>query len=386
MTPRLGVAALSALVFVVAAGPAQAAPDVFAHRGGAYVRGKPQFPENTLPAFGVAALQRDPLEFDIKLTADGVPVVIHDPALDRTTNCSGRVVDKTLAQLRRCRADVLGVPGSGLPTRHVADPSVGVPTLGDVLALGRRTGSTVVPEIKNYPTDSDYDPTLAFAAKATAGIAAGGIPLDRVIVDSVTTENLDVVQSQLPGAQTSLLALQSGNAAAIPLAVARNDTWVSPEWPVDGAYVGAAHAGGRRVVPYTIDTADQMSAAGATGVDALITNDPTLAHETLGVPFPADVQPLEPFITDTSIRVRRGEAAVRVRCRAPATATCVGNLTLSVRHRGAVGRAQFAIAAGRAQTLRVGVRRSVRGRGVAALSAFDERGKPAVGRQSITLG
>src|SRR6185503_2186622 len=97
--------------------------------------------------------------------------------------------------------------------------------------------------------------------------------------------------SQLPGAQTSLLALQSGNAAAIPLAVARNDTWVSPEWPVDGAYVGAAHA------------------AGATGVDALITNDPTLAHETLGVPFPADVQPLEPFITDTSIRVRRGEAA-----------------------------------------------------------------------------
>src|SRR6185312_11303528 len=56
MTPRLGVAALSALVFVVAAGPAQAAPDVFAHRGGAYVRGKPQFPENTLPAFGVAAL------------------------------------------------------------------------------------------------------------------------------------------------------------------------------------------------------------------------------------------------------------------------------------------------------------------------------------------
>jgi glycerophosphoryl diester phosphodiesterase len=127
MSPRLGVAALSALVFVVAAGPAQAAPDVFAHRGGAYVRGKPQFPENTLPAFGVAALQRDPLEFDIKLTADGVPVVIHDPTLDRTTNCSGRVVDKTLAQLRRCRADVLGVPGPGLPTRHVADPSVGVP-------------------------------------------------------------------------------------------------------------------------------------------------------------------------------------------------------------------------------------------------------------------
>ena len=64
MTARLG-AALSALVLALAAVPAQAAHDVFAHRGGAYVRGKPLFPENALPAFGVAALQRDPLEFDM---------------------------------------------------------------------------------------------------------------------------------------------------------------------------------------------------------------------------------------------------------------------------------------------------------------------------------
>ena len=136
-----------------------------AHRGYSAVA-----PENTLPALAAGVLAGATfIEFDVRTTADGVPVVIHDPTLDRTTNCSGRVVDKTLAQLRRCRADVLGVPGSGLPTRHVADPSVGVPTLADVLALGRRTGSTVVPEIKNYPTDSDYDPTLAFAARPRPG-------------------------------------------------------------------------------------------------------------------------------------------------------------------------------------------------------------------------
>src|SRR4051794_20364308 len=121
---------------------------MFAHRGGPYVRGKPIFPENTLPGFGLAALQGDRLEFDVKLTADRVPVVIHDATLDRTTNCTGRVADKTLAQLRKCRANVLGVPGSDLPTRGVADPSVGLPTLSDVLALARRTGSTIVPEIR----------------------------------------------------------------------------------------------------------------------------------------------------------------------------------------------------------------------------------------------
>jgi glycerophosphoryl diester phosphodiesterase len=295
------------------------------------------------------------------------------------------VVEKTLAQLRRCRADVLGVPGSGLPTRAVADPSVGVPTLADVLALARRTGSEIVPEIKNYPTDSDYDPTLAFAQAVTDALGAGGLPPARIIVQSFTTENLDVVQARLPAAQTSLLALTSGNDAAIPLAVARGYTWVSPQWPVDAAYVAAAHAGGRRVVPYTIDTADQMAAAGATGVDAEITNDPTRARATLGLGFPAR-RALSVEVSDTSIAVRRGQATVRLRCRARASATCVGNLLLTVRGRGVAGRAQYVVPGGRTQPVKLGVRRGATGPGTAAVSVFDERGLAVVGRQSITLG
>src|SRR4051794_23112485 len=159
---------LAAAALALAPAPAQAAPEVFAHRGGPYIPGKPVFPENTLPAFGLAALQGDPLEFDIKLTADRVPVVIHDATLDRTTNCTGRVADKTLAQLRKCKADVLGVPESGLPVRAVADGSGG-PTLSQVTSLARRTSSRIVPEIKNYPTDPDYDATPAFAAAAVDG-------------------------------------------------------------------------------------------------------------------------------------------------------------------------------------------------------------------------
>ena len=79
------------------------------------VKGKPTYPENTLPAFRNAAGHGWVLEFDVKLTRDGVPVVIHDPGLERVTDCDGLVADRTLAELRKCRVDVLGSPGAGVP-------------------------------------------------------------------------------------------------------------------------------------------------------------------------------------------------------------------------------------------------------------------------------
>jgi glycerophosphoryl diester phosphodiesterase len=57
------------------------------------------------------------VEVDAKLTEDGVPVPIHDATLDRTTNCTGEARTFTLAELAGCRTDVLGSPGSPLPTR-----------------------------------------------------------------------------------------------------------------------------------------------------------------------------------------------------------------------------------------------------------------------------
>ncbi|MGB4916244.1 MAG: glycerophosphodiester phosphodiesterase family protein, partial [Propionicimonas sp.] len=69
---------------------------IWAHRGA-----RRQAPENTLPAFRRAVeLGAEGVEFDVQLSADGIPVVIHDETLDRTTDGHGRVVDHTLAQLR----------------------------------------------------------------------------------------------------------------------------------------------------------------------------------------------------------------------------------------------------------------------------------------------
>jgi glycerophosphoryl diester phosphodiesterase len=73
---------------------------IIAHRGASA-----RAPENTLAAFR-AALEAGVgmIELDVHLTADGVPVVIHDDALSRTTDGEGRVAERTLEDLRRLSA------------------------------------------------------------------------------------------------------------------------------------------------------------------------------------------------------------------------------------------------------------------------------------------
>ncbi len=70
---------------------------VWAHRGAsAYA------PENTLEAFQLAVDQKaDGVELDVQMTKDGKLVVIHDETIDRTSDGHGRVMDYTLAELKR---------------------------------------------------------------------------------------------------------------------------------------------------------------------------------------------------------------------------------------------------------------------------------------------
>ena len=107
---------------------------VFAHRGASHYA-----PENTLPAFALAAEQgADGIELDVHLTKDGELVVIHDEKLDRTTNGTGWVKDYTLAELKTFCAD-----------NHLSGyPDARIPTLREVLELIRPTGLLVNIELK----------------------------------------------------------------------------------------------------------------------------------------------------------------------------------------------------------------------------------------------
>jgi glycerophosphoryl diester phosphodiesterase len=68
------------------------------------------------------------VEFDVMLTADKVPILMHDETLDRTTRCRGRVADLTFTQIRAC------------------DPRV--PTLGEVIGESQRLGLWTNIELK----------------------------------------------------------------------------------------------------------------------------------------------------------------------------------------------------------------------------------------------
>ncbi len=96
---------------------------LIAHRGWS---GKA--PENTLSAIRMALGEPkiDSIEIDVHLSKDGVPVVIHDHRLDRTTDGSGYVKDKTAEELKSLDA------GSWFGEGFAGEP---VPLLEDVLKL-----------------------------------------------------------------------------------------------------------------------------------------------------------------------------------------------------------------------------------------------------------
>ena len=223
------------------------------------------------------------LEMDVQLTSDGVLVVLHDDSLDRTTNCTGTVIERTAAEVTACDAS-RSFPGWRRP-----EP---VPTLDEVLREGRRRGWRLSVEIKNIPGEANFDPvgTTVASALVDAG-APDGLPDGRLVVQSFWPASLEAVErsapaiptallttSQLPGAPPGVGFTVLSNAL---FATARGYEVASPdEASVDlGAdSVRAAQALGRQVVVWTVDDPARIAQVAAFGVDGIITNRPDLAY------------------------------------------------------------------------------------------------------------
>lgn len=126
---------------------------VIAHRGGGTLA-----PENTLAALDVAREYGfGAVEFDTRLAADGVPVVIHDATLDRTTDATGPVAARTAAELGRLDA------GSWCGPRFAG---ARVPTLHAVLAHCRER--RLWPDVEIKRVRGDEERTGAIVARAVA--------------------------------------------------------------------------------------------------------------------------------------------------------------------------------------------------------------------------
>jgi glycerophosphoryl diester phosphodiesterase len=303
------VAALACL-----AGSAEArtigTPYVQAHRGGSIVDGEPTYPENTMPAFRHSANQGFVLEMDAKVTKDGVPVIMHDATLDRTTDCTGLIADKTVAQLRHCRVDILGSEGNSVHIDPHGPRAARIPTLAHVLAFIKKKRAKASIEIKNVPTDPDFDTTDRFATIVSKTILRSRVPQAQFIIQSFWPPNLTVAQRLLPLADLSFLTLSATNTGGIAYAPSHGIQWISPQWPVNAAYVADAHAQGREIVPYTIDKRADIVEAADEGVDAIITNDPTRARRVLHRTAPkAPAMPGPP----TKSQCRRTKARLHTR-------------------------------------------------------------------------
>lgn len=114
---------------------------VFAHR--ALSGEAAPAPENTLAAIRAAAASGvGAIEVDVRLSADGRAILMHDETLDRTTDGEGPASERTLAELRGLSADA-GIAG------YTGEP---IPTLDEAVALARSLGLRMELDVKNVET------------------------------------------------------------------------------------------------------------------------------------------------------------------------------------------------------------------------------------------
>lgn len=245
-------------------------PRVYAHRGGSALG-----PENTIAAFDIGlAAGADGLELDVRLSADGIPVVVHDPTLDRTTDATGPVSAKSADELARVDAGCRFTDSAG--ATPFAGQGIGVPALADVLR--RYPG---VPTIIELKVDTE-DFGIRVAQTVCAEDAA-----DRVCLAGYGFRSARGARQGLP----------SSGASACDTEVRRalHCSWIG--WPLRGMpyhgyqvpersgwlrvvsprFVRQAHQSGFAVEVWTVDEQADMDRLLTWGVDGLISNRPDLA-------------------------------------------------------------------------------------------------------------
>ena len=230
---------------------------IFGHRGAsAYA------PENTIPSFELAVEQGvDGVEFDVHLTSDGVPVVIHDETADRTTSGTGAILDLTCAELQAFDASN-GMPGF---------EGVRVPTLAEVFEALAPSGIVANIELKNSVVFYEGLEEKVLEVVDACQMA------DRVIVSSFNHLSLRHIQ-QLRGRDFPLGVLYQDVLwepwrYVKELGMPAIHPWIEM---IDAGYVATCHEAGLLVRAWTVD-GEWLPKAFAWGVDAVITNTPDVA-------------------------------------------------------------------------------------------------------------
>ncbi|WP_328723235.1 glycerophosphodiester phosphodiesterase family protein [Streptomyces sp. NBC_00247] len=204
-------------------------------------------PENTLRSFVRAQREgMDAIELDLHLSKDGALVVMHDAEVDRTTDGTGRIADKTLAELRELDA------GQGER----------VPLFEEVLDT---VDSPVQAEIKD-----------AAAARALAEVITRRGLTGRVEVSSFHDEAVAETGRLLPGLPTVLIASRWGPDVVERARAAGAATLALNIRRLTLETVEQAREAGLRVIAWVVNTPEQLALARAFGLDGATTDRPEI--------------------------------------------------------------------------------------------------------------
>jgi glycerophosphoryl diester phosphodiesterase len=239
-------------------------PILFAHRGASA-----RAPENTLASFRRALDDgAEAIELDVKLTADGKVVVLHDQTVNRTTNGQGDVRTLSLAEIKRLDA------GSCFSPEFAGET---IPTLDEVFSVvGKKLFINV--EITNYATPADALPLRVSELVRSHGLE------EWVMFSSFNALNLIRLKGLLPRVPAGILAEQGSRGS---LARSFAGRIVAPKMvhpyftDVDEAYVLRQHAIDRRVHVWTVNAPEEMRRLFRIKVDGIFTDDPRLASQVL---------------------------------------------------------------------------------------------------------
>ena len=257
-TALVALAAAAALAACAAPAPSRAVaarvpacPGLVAHRGDAWPYSSA--PENSLRAATFAYQAGAPaVETDVRFTRDGVPVIMHDATVNRTTRATGPVSSYRAAVITRLR--LLEKPGARSSVTWQR-----VPSFTRYLARAAADHGRVLAEIKPPAITAAQAATLARVIRASGAA---------VIVHSFWPADLAAIRKALPGVRTQLLT------AAYTAATAGGSLEDISVANLTAGNVAALHAAGIKAGAWTPDSRAGWAQVAGWGVDQVTTNNP----------------------------------------------------------------------------------------------------------------
>jgi glycerophosphoryl diester phosphodiesterase len=258
----------------VAAQPEKVSVVTTAHRGAmAYA------PENTLAAFEIGIKQKATwIESDVQLSKDGVPVLIHDTTLTRTTNAEEvfpdrapwNVGDFTLDEIKQLDA------GSWFSEEFAGQR---VPTLSEMVSQVRKSRSGIIMELKSPELYPGVEQEVAEVFDSFPGYVNSALASKRLAVQSFNWDSMATYSKLQPDVPLGLLG-------TVPVDKLDDySQWadqVNPNYKtVTPEYVDAVHEAGMVINPYTVNEVADMARLLDYDVDGIITNRPDVLENLL---------------------------------------------------------------------------------------------------------